>query len=563
MLPTPISELIIIYRSHQQPILIQSLTAGLEDTHAKDKPARNAVKCFETHLSWVLVAGGFAYKIKKALHFDFVDFSTLAARRFYCEKELKLNRRLAPDLYLSVEAITGSVDQPVIGGSGLAIDYLVKMRAFDQAALWSARVANRSLSAAEVDSLVKQIACFHRVSDRAPQQSTWSTAQTIKQTADDNLSALSTLTAGSDAAGMVQELLEWQHNLRLALRQTFDNHKIWGFVRECHGDLHTGNVMTLNEQACAFDCIEFSEALRWIDVMNDIAFMYMDLECLGLPALAARLLDGYLSETGDYTGLAVLRYYHIERALIRAKVCLIRAAQHRAAFQDCAAATARTGGSGNSDLGLGPALQYLKFAIRATASPVAAIMITHGFSGSGKSTFSQILVELTGAVRLRSDIERKRLNGIVCTNRNVVPVVHGMYAPALSEATYAHLLALTREVVAAGYAVIIDAAFLKKHQRTAFRELSEELSVPFFLFDLQAHVDILRRRLAARQHLQSHASDADIAVLEYQIATEEQLTGGEEEVRIVINGEKPFDTAEMALSCETVLQRLGIEKPVG
>lgn len=505
------------------------------------------------------MAGGFAYKIKKALRFDFVDFSTLAARRFFCDAELQLNRRLASELYLSVEAITGSVAQPQIGGSGEIIDYLVKMRAFDQAALWTGRVADRSLSAAEVDALAKQIACFHLTTDRAPLYSTWANAQTVKQTADENLSALSKLVHGKKAAGMVEKLVKWQHDRHAALGQLFDQRKERGFVRECHGDLHAGNVMTLNDQVFAFDCIEFSDTLRWIDVMSDIAFINMDLECLGLPALAARLLDGYLSDTGDYAGLAVLRYYRVERALVRARVSLLYAAQHRVAPQ-LAPAAAQGGGARSTDAASVLALRYLEFSIRAIARPAIAIMITHGLSGSGKSTFSQCLLELTSAIRLRSDIERKRLHGTVGTDRHVAPVERGLYTTAANEATYTHLLALARQVVAAGYPVIIDAAFLKKRQRIAFRLLAAELGVPFFLFDLRAPVDTLRRRLTARQHLQHHASDADLAVLEHQIATGEPLAEEEAEGMIAIDGDARFDPVDVARSCATVLQSLEIAR---
>lgn len=550
----------IINSADQQRILIRSLTNLLTDVREGVGSARYIVECFETHLSWVLVAGGFAYKIKKALRLDFVDFSTLAARRFFCDAELQLNRRLAPELYLSVEAITGSVEQPQISGSGETIDYLVKMQAFDQAALWSGRVADGSLSAAEVDALARQIACFHIATDRAPLHSTWANSQTVTQTADENLSALSKLAPGKKAADMVRELVNWQHDRHAALGQVFDERKERGFVRECHGDLHAGNVMTLNDRVFAFDCIEFNDALRWIDVISDIAFINMDLECLGLPAMAARLLDGYLSETADYAGLAVLRYYRVERALVRARVNLLQAAQDRAA-PELSSVAARGGGAGRADAALALALQYLDFSLCAIARPVPAIMITHGLSGSGKSTFSQCLLELTRAVRLRSDIERKRLHGIVNHDRNIAPVEHGLYATATSEATYTHLLALARQVVAAGYPVIVDAAFLKMRHRIAFRLLAAELGVPFFLFDLQAPVDTLRRRLTARQHLQHHASDADLAVLEYQIATGEPLAGEEAEGMILIDGDARFDPVDVALSCATVLKALEIARP--
>ena len=544
-----------------QRILIHYLTRYLANAPAESGGAQCSVQCFETHLSWVIVANGLAYKVKKALRFDFVDFSTLAARRFYCETELRLNRRFAPDLYLSVEAITGSVEEPRIGGNGEAIEYLVKMRAFDQTALWSVRVAKKVLSAAEVDAFARQIACFHETTDRAPLQSGWGSAQTVWKTAEENLGALTKLVRSPQEADIVQKLALWQREQHDCLGRLFDQRREQGFVRQCHGDLHSGNIVTLQDRVAAFDCIEFSEALRWIDVINDLAFISMDLECLGLPGMAARLLDGYLSCTGDYAGLSVLRYYRVERALVRARVGLLQASQvvagRPAVVPAVAPVTAAGAAIDKADPAQARAFQYLKFSTRAIAQPATAIMIMHGLSGSGKSTFSQCLLELASAVRLRSDVERKRLHAVPAMRRKVVTVGHGMYTAAASEATYARLQVLARQVISAGYPVIIDAAFLRKQQRRAFRLLAAELGVPFFLFDLQASAATLRRRVAAREHVQYESSDADLAVLEHQIGAEEPLARDEGEGVIVFDAEAWFDPAAIKHSCAPVLRALG------
>ena len=521
---------------------------GLATSCAGEADGRPGVQCFETHLSWVLVAGAFAYKVKKAVRFEFVDFSTLAARRSCCEAELRLNRRLATDLYLAVEPITGSITHPQLGGSSEAIEYVLKMRAFDQSALWTERIADRSLSSIEVDSLARQIAAFHESTDRAGPASAWGSAAIVQQTADDNLKQLLLLQTGAGEADALKRLARWQGDQHTALGSTFDRRKNEGFVRECHGDLHAGNVVTIDGRVAAFDCIEFSDALRWIDVISDIAFIDMDIVCRGMPVLAAQLLDRYLSQTGDYAGLSVLRYYRTQRALVRATVGLLREGQHRSTAQD-----ASTG-----DPEAGQALRYLRFALHAMKPPVTAIMITHGLSGSGKSTFAQSLLELTGAIRLRSDVERKRLHGVAATAGRVAGVDTGMYAAGSNASTYLHLITLARQVIAAGFAVIVDAAFLGKAQRSAFRALAGELDVPFFLFDLHASPDTLRRRITFREASREDPSDATLAVLEHQFRNREPLADDDTTGTIVIDAEAPLDRRTVAQSCKAVLLALKI-----
>jgi len=309
--------------------LIRSLAAVLE----KDGPL---VQFFETHISWVLVAAKFAYKFKKAVHFDFLDFSTLDARRFYCEEELRLNRRLAPDLYLDVVTITGSADHPSIGGIGSPIEYGVRMRVFPQQALWSHRIGTGEISTPEIDALALKIARFHGSAAVAPKESPWGTPAALQATADENLESVAALVEGTDAEFEVRELKAWQASQRHALCDTFESRRAHGMVRECHGDLHGRNILTIDDRVEVFDCIEFNEGLRWIDVMNDIAFVCMDLQFQDRRDLAARLLDRYLDITGDYEGLAVLRYYSVQRALVRCKVALLRTRQLGADARDAA-----------------------------------------------------------------------------------------------------------------------------------------------------------------------------------------------------------------------------------
>ena len=249
------------------------------------------VQLFETHLSWVLVAGEFAYKLKKAVRFEFVDFSTLEARHFYCQEELRLNRRLASDLYLCVIQISGTATHPVINGGGAPIEYAVKMRSFRQEALWDHRIENGILGADEIDELAKIVADFHNSTIIAPADSAWGTPDALQTCADENLAQIATVVNDEKEERALQEFEAGENALQKSLRDLFVQRKAHGFIRECHGDLHSGNILTIGGRVQVFDCIEFNESFRWIDVMNDLAFIVMDLQFRNRPDLAARLVN--------------------------------------------------------------------------------------------------------------------------------------------------------------------------------------------------------------------------------------------------------------------------------
>ncbi|MGZ3159003.1 MAG: AAA family ATPase, partial [Burkholderiaceae bacterium] len=310
--------------------------------------------------------------------------------------------------------------------------------------------------------------------------------------------------------------------------------------KECHGDLHSGNILTIDSHVEVFDCIEFNESLRWIDVMSDIAFICMDLHIQDRDDLAARLLNHYLELTGDYDGLAVLHYYTIQRALVRCKVGLMRACQLRSDAQDAASFEKQ-------------AARYLAFSNDGMNKAPTAIMITHGLSGSGKSTFCKCLVEVTGAIQIRSDVERKRMHGLAVTSRAGAAPDATLYSVAANQMTYDRLLQLTRQIVEAGMPVIVDAAFLKKEERSRFEKLANELSVPFHIFDVHASEATMKQRIAQRTQLNQDPSDAGIDVLARQLVWNEPLTANEMKDAIVIDTECNMGMDDMRKTFVTVI----------
>lgn len=498
------------------------------------------VRIFETHISWVLVGGECAWKVKKAVRFDFLDFSSLDARRRCCEEELRLNRRLAPEIYLSVAAIGGSMEDPVLDGDGPAMEYAVKMRSFASDALWSERIGQGLISPTDIDELAQTLATFHRDAAASPQASPWGSPAALERIASEVFSGLAAMAPDDEARKEIAALRVALCQQATKLRPVFMERKLADRIRECHGDLHCGNVITLDGRSTAFDCIEFNDAMRWIDVMNDLAFLCMDLEYRGRSDLAYRLMNAYLEHCGDYAGLRVLPYYRTLRALVRCRVAWLRATQ-----------STTNGGEASRAWEEGRA--YLEYARSSGRAAQSAIVIMHGLSGSGKSVISGMVLERLGAVRMRSDIERKRLDGLSATDRSGG---NGLYREVVTRKTYAHLESLAGAVAAAGWPIIIDAAFLKREQRNPFRHLAARLGIPFIVLDVHASEDILRKRVAARAEQGRDASDAGVQVLQSQLAGAQALGAEEEHASIRIDTDAGIDASAVQKICDAILNRV-------
>ncbi|OIQ74031.1 hypothetical protein GALL_443280 [mine drainage metagenome] len=295
-------------------------------------------------------------------------------------------------------------------------------------------------------------------------------------------------------------------------------------MREGHGDLHLDNLVVLGELVTAFDGVEFAPALRWIDVQADLAFATMDLHAHGRGDLAARLLDRWLEATGDYAGLAVHRYYAVYRAVVRALVAAI--------------------GAGEGLIAAGP--DYLATACALSASRGARLLITHGVSGSGKSHVSASLLEAAGAVRLRSDVVRKRLFGLDALASSTALGRDVVYSADATRRTYARLAEDAAAALAAGWPVIVDAAFLRRAERDAFHQLARRVGVPFTILDCRADDAALRARVAARNRRGDDASEADVAVLERQLGWREPLGADERAASLAVDTAQPLDVAVLA-----------------
>jgi len=477
-------------------------------------PDVERVRVVETHISYVLLTGTYAYKIKKAVDLQFLNFTTLDARRYYCHEELRLNRRCAPSIYLDVVAITGTVEAPAIGGAGPVLEYAVGMREFPQTALLSDMLARGVLTETHIDALAAAVAAFHAGTHKAVPALPYGDPDDVLEPALQNFEQLLASTDDPGDRSDLESLRAWTMREHVACTPAFLERRLGGFVRECHGDLHLGNIALIDGRITLFDRIEFNESMRWIDVMNDVAFVVMDLQERRRSDLAARFLTAYLETTGDYQGLDVLRFYLVYRSMVRAKVARLRVRQVQSPDE--------------RERLTGEYRRYINLARSSGQRSPAAIIITHGLAGSGKTTSSQWLLERLGAIRIRTDVERKRLHGVVIAEGSDSPVGKGLYTPDATRRTYTHVCELARRAAADGYLVIVDGAFLQRWERDLFRATAATLRLPFVILDVSTSANTLRDRIIERGLRRSDASEATIEVLEHQLATQDRLSAGEQ-----------------------------------
>jgi hypothetical protein len=511
-----------------------ALIDALRSPEAYDHPV-DRITVLETHISWVLLTGPVAYKLRKPVDLGFVNFTTLERRLHDCREELRLNRRLVHDLYLGLAAVVPTEQGPrlqelaedrsdaEILGTPL-LEVAVRMREFPQEALLPAALARGEVSGAHVDDLAETLARFHAAAAIAPVDGPYGTPTAVREPVEANVTCLRERAAAA-LQPRLERLAAWNAaaftGLEPLLRQRLEQ----GRVRECHGDLHLGNMLLRRGRIEVFDCLEFNAALRWIDVISDLAFLVMDLQQRGHPDLGSRLLNHWLECSGDYDGLALWRWTVSYRALVRAKVAAL---------------------SGDRS-GDGPVAAYMALAEAAITPAPQALLICHGLSGSGKSHHTGPLAAALGAIRLRSDVERKRMFGLwgipARAGRSGDP-----YAPEVSEELFGERLpARAAAVLAAGFTVIVDACFLRRCDRAAMAAVAERAGLPLLILEFSAPAALLRERIEQRLRSGRDPSDADLAVLERQFGWDEPLSGAELQHTIPVTPASPVDATAAAV----------------
>ena len=444
-------------------------------------------RIFRTHISSVVACGEFAYKLKRPVKLSFVDFSTLSLRKQDCQRELRINQRTAPALYLEIVKITGSFGNPRLGGSGKAIEWVVKMRRFKQASLLSHQIKRDAISIDMAQKLGQHLADFanglphlkrdaikkHRPSDK------WLLESLAEIT-----------TVFPNERHTAATIKTWAKQQADRSRMLVAKRQRKGFYRDCHGDLHLGNLVKIGHDVIAFDALEFNQELSQIDIVNDVAFAFMDLLAFDRPDLAWAMLNQWGERTCDYAGLFLLRYYTLYRAVVRAKV---------AALTD-----------GSNDTKTFNRYWSLAQRLIAPANEPRLVLVA-GLSGSGKSTVARELASALSGVQVRADVIRKKLHAGVLNNPKK------LYTKQATGRTYEQLARIADNLLSQNMTVIVDATFLSQDHVNLFGKLAQAHKIDLKVLQCEAPVTVLTQRIEMRAKSATDPSDATVAVLKAQI----------------------------------------------
>ncbi len=528
---------------------------GLLTPQAYPHPV-DSVELIETHISWVLLAGDFAYKIKRPVCYPFVDLRDPERRKYFCDEELRLNVRFAPTLYLEVcevvdDAGRARIAAPGPGASGSflpgaaargpVLEHAVHMRRFPSGNELDRLVETRSAEPEELETFGRHLAMIHARLPAAGERTAWGQPSEVQALLVRNLAECADAVAIFGSASEVLALREPLDERLAAAAPWMAERRAAGCIRECHGDLHSRNVVRAEGRLVAFDCIEFEPAFRWIDVAEEVASLSSDLAARGRPMLAQAFRAGYLAQSGDYRACRLLRMYEAHRALVRAKIAALAAVGTEKAKREPLRR------------------EHVRLVAHAAASlrpgrPILLLM--HGLSGSGKTWLARPLARRLWAVHLRSDVERKRRAGLAELARSGSSVARDLYSSETTAALYEHLARAAEDVLAGGYSVIVDATFLRREQRSAFSALARRLGVPLYVVCCTARADVLTTRLRSREQAKLDASEATGSVLEWQRAHLEALSPEEDIDAIRVDTANPRAPDE-------VVRRLGRESTEG
>jgi aminoglycoside phosphotransferase family enzyme/predicted kinase len=517
------------------PPLIRALLRPSAYPHPVER-----VRLAQTHISYVLLAGEHVYKIKKPVNFGFLDFSTLAKRRYYCQQEVLLNSRLCPDAYLGVLPIRQEGDRISLEGKGRVVEYAVHMRRLPAERMMDQLLAEGKVTPAMVRQIADRLAGFHGEAESSPRIARYGD-WAVRYAWDENLRQWAdyigqTITEEQDRA------LRAYGETFFAQRRALLSSRVEELrIRDCHGDLRS-DAVCFEDGLCIFDCIEFNRRFRYTDVAGDVGFLAMDLDYRGHPELARAFVDRYVEASGDEGLRGVIDFYKCYRACVRGKVEGFRLSQPEVAASERRSA-------------LRAARRYFDLACRYAGSlPPPLLVITCGATASGKSTLARHLGETAGFEVISSDVVRKELAGVEPSDRHFEPFRGGIYSPEFTDRTYGALLESAREALAEGRSVIVDASFIRRDYRRRARRLAREAGAQFVCLELAASDAAVRRRLARRLRQGGDPSDARWEIYVAQKRRFQRPTEVPAERRVAVDTGRPL--AAQARRVIAALKRL-------
>ncbi|MBR8827440.1 MAG: AAA family ATPase [Gomphosphaeria aponina SAG 52.96 = DSM 107014] len=500
----------------------KKLIEQMQQAHFYPHSVQNSIKGIQTHISYVLLTGNYAYKIKKAVNFGFLDFSTLAKRKFFLEEELRLNKQNAPEIYLEVLPITKIGEIYRLNGRGETQEYVLKMRQFSQDDLLSRMLEQGKLTTKHLEDLGKMVALFHEKSQTNDEIKSFGTGEKIKASIDDNYGHTAKYIGITQSQQQYEETKRFTDNFLSEKKEIFSSRRENNKIKECHGDLHLKNICWWQNKIQLFDRIEFNEEFRFIDVIADVAFTVMDLEARGFQELGNVFLNTYLENTGDWEGVQVLPLYLCRQAYVRAKVFSLMLDEGALSEQEKEKVTKT-------------AVNYYQLAWKYTLPKQGKLILMSGLSGAGKSTVAEEIAKKSNGIKIRSDAVRKHLGGMALEE-------HGgneLYTPAMSEKTYNRLLALGIILASQGWVVILDGKYDRQIWRERAYVAAEVAKLSLEIIHCTAPMGVLRDRLAQRT---GDISDATVNLLTEQQTAAEPFTEAERKYVTTIDTTQDWST---------------------
>ncbi|RQW77802.1 MAG: kinase [Geobacter sp.] len=499
--------------------MVQQLLKSLLIPEAYPEPTFS-VRLLQTHVSFIFVTDNFVYKIKKPVDFGFLNFTTIDRRRFYCNEEVRLNRRLCPEIYLGVVEVRETPAGATFCGEGRVIDYAVRMKRLPEERMLDRMLAEEKVTAADIRKIARTVAEFHLHAEHGGNITEYGSIDNIRRNWDENFQQVNELVGISPAKRDLGVIRKWSETFLAENGEIFSERAARGFIRECDGDLHLENIC-LTDRVCIFDCIEFNDRFRYIDTAADIAFFLMDLDYHGKRIFSDIFLDEYTAATGDRECLRVLDFYKAYRAVVRGKVESLK-------LLDPHIPEAEKNRVGDK------AGRYFRLArgyvVRSGLRP--SLIITCGLTGSGKSATAAALAFSLGTEIASSDAVRKDLAKTPRNKRRLDEYGTGIYTPAFDEATYRELLARAEQALEAGRSIIVDATFRRKGDRIRFRNLAARHGAPFCIIRTTCPDKVVKQRLDERNRNPEEISDGRWELLPRQ---KDEFEAPESEEGILIN----------------------------
>ncbi len=521
---------------------ISQLIEVLSKPNAYPFPVES-IEVRQTHISAVFLAGSCVYKVKKPVNPGFLDFTTLESRRHFCEEEVRLNRRLAPEVYLGVVPVVREYDALKFEGKGEVVEWAVKMRRLPDQATLLEQLHRDKVAPGVVRDLAERIASFHQQSESSERIASNGRFELVSRQIMEVFDRAEAMIGTTVSPAVFYRTKSLSQQTLSRFRDLIVKRAERHIPRDCHGDLHLDHIYFFPDKKAPaniviIDCIEFNEQFRFIDPVADMAFTFMDFEFHGRRDLARIFADAYFAASGDSDGRLLLPLYTSYRATVRGMVEGLELAEAEISKAEKSAAIIR-------------ARAHWLLALSESESPSRkpCLLLVAGLPGTGKSTLAHRLAESAGFNVIRSDVVRKELASIPINER----APDSLYAHEWTERTYAECLRRVESGLFEGERIIVDATFREEKYRKEFLQAAVRFGVPAAIMICESNPQTVRRRLEARK---GDASDADWSVYQHVAATWENLSESVRQASHVVNAEGAAD--QMVNEAFGILRQMGL-----